>query len=63
VMAFFESPSRFRLLLEHDVSRKPVPTFRHHALISHTAALAPTLTRAHPVPISAARFSPPPCGA
>src|SRR5690349_14902982 len=29
---FFESPSRFRLLLEHDVFRKPVPTFRHHAL-------------------------------
>jgi hypothetical protein len=29
---FFESPSRFRLLLEHDVLRKPVSTFRHHAL-------------------------------
>src|ERR1700732_4241884 len=29
---FFESASRFRLLLEHGVFRKPVPTFRHHAL-------------------------------
>jgi hypothetical protein len=28
----FESPSRSNLLLEHDVLRKPVPTFRHHAL-------------------------------
>src|ERR1700731_3452835 len=30
-MAFLRSPSRFRLLREHDVFRKPVPTFRHHA--------------------------------
>jgi len=28
----FESSSRFRLLLEHDLFRKPVPTFRDHAL-------------------------------
>src|ERR1700736_4306653 len=33
-MAFFPSPSRFRLSLEHDVFRKPVPTFRHHALMA-----------------------------
>src|SRR5947209_663775 len=33
-MAFFASPSRFRLSLEHDVFRKPVPTFRHHALMA-----------------------------
>src|SRR5262249_27332356 len=29
---FFESPSRSNLLLEHDLFRKPVPTFRDHAL-------------------------------
>src|ERR1043166_3848032 len=28
------APSRFRLLVEHDVLRKPVPIFRHHALVS-----------------------------
>src|SRR5262245_4546616 len=31
-MTFFESSSRFSLLLEHDLFRKPVPTFRDHAL-------------------------------
>src|SRR5262245_14310516 len=29
---FFESPSRSKLCLEHDLFRKPVPTFRDHAL-------------------------------
>src|ERR1700726_3691438 len=41
-MTFFESSSRFRLLLEHDLFRKPVPTphqvrgrlFRDHALMT-----------------------------
>src|SRR5215510_1016365 len=31
-MTFFESSPRFSLLLEHDLFRKPVPTFRDHAL-------------------------------
>src|SRR5215211_2439382 len=31
-MTFFESSSRSRLLLEHDLFRKPVSTFRDHAL-------------------------------
>src|ERR1700730_14621908 len=29
---FFESSSRSILLLEHDLFRKPVPTFRDHAI-------------------------------
>src|SRR5262249_49854053 len=33
---FFESPSRSRLLLEHDLFRKPASTFRDHALTSHS---------------------------
>jgi hypothetical protein len=32
--------SRFNLLLEHDVFRKPVPTFRHHARGPSTRAAA-----------------------
>jgi hypothetical protein len=31
-MTFFESSSRSSLLLEHDLFRKPVSTFRDHAL-------------------------------
>src|SRR5215467_13969743 len=31
-MTFFESPSHSTLLLEHDLFRKPVSTFRDHAL-------------------------------
>src|SRR5580704_5252472 len=31
-MTFFESSSRSILLLEHDLFRKPVPTFRDHAV-------------------------------
>src|ERR1700737_4262039 len=31
-MTFFESSSRFNFLLAHDLFRKPVPTFRDHAL-------------------------------
>ena len=31
---FFESSSRFSLLVEHDLFRKPVSTFRDHALVA-----------------------------
>ena len=37
--------SRFSLLLEHDVFRKTVPTFRHHALGPSTRAAARADTR------------------
>src|SRR6202040_2728091 len=37
--------SRFSLLLEHDVFRKPVPTFRHHARGPSTRAAARADTR------------------
>src|SRR6202023_1547141 len=38
-MTFFEASSLFRLFLEHDVFRKPVPTFRHHALTKDTCSM------------------------
>src|SRR5262245_60483321 len=38
---FFESASRFSLLLEHDLFRKPVSTFRDHALVSAAAPRRP----------------------
>src|ERR1700730_2016924 len=36
------------LLLEHDVFRKPVPTFRHHALMTHPRPLPPWLRAENP---------------
>src|SRR5215510_16210782 len=35
-MTFFESSSRSKLCLEHDLFRKPVSTFRDHALADWT---------------------------
>src|SRR5262249_41649475 len=37
---FFEKSSRLSLLLEHDLFRKPVPTFRDHALMQTSFSLA-----------------------
>src|SRR5215211_9466875 len=39
-MTFLESSSRSRLLLEHDLFRKPVSTFRDHALVSDFPGLS-----------------------
>src|SRR3984893_5028503 len=43
---FFESSSRSILLLEHDLFRKPAPTFRDHAIgpLSLLAQQAPALS-------------------
>src|SRR5437868_12253004 len=36
---FSESSSRFIFCFEHDLFRKPVPTFRDHALVAERAAI------------------------
>src|SRR5215510_7268459 len=46
-MTFFESSSRSSLLVEHDLFRKPVPTFRDHALVRPPYS-SPAAPRARP---------------
>src|SRR5436853_315174 len=43
VRLFSESSARSRLLFEHDLFRKPVSTFRNHALAPFPAAGRPTM--------------------
>src|SRR5215831_4407037 len=47
-MTFLESSSRSSLLVEHDLFRKPVPTFRDHAL--RVLRLAPVAASARYAP-------------
>ena len=60
-MTFFESPSRSNLLLERDLFRKPVSTFRDHALANIRRMTCTSIP--HPPPPAQGRGRhPPPLG-
>src|SRR5215475_10721254 len=47
-MTFFESSSRFSFLFEHDLFRKPLHTFRDHALVTAAGARRALEPALHP---------------